>query len=200
MLRQYLLEVTGFAHAQVARRISQLARWRADQGQAHGACRAVCIRRYTTEDIRLLAEMDVLHGTLSGNTTHKLCELAFKVHGKAHFERLAGISNSYLYNLRQHQTYLPKRGSSNKTRPTKINIGKQRKPFPGGRPGYLRVDSVHQGDLDGIKRMYLINKVDEITQCQAVCAVERISESFLLPVLETKDECIPVCYSGPSQR
>lgn len=144
--------------------------------------------------------MDVLYGTLSGNTTHKLCERAFKVHDKAHFERLAGISNSYLYNLRQHQIFLPKRGSSNKTRPTKINIGKQRKPFPGGRPGYLRVDSVHQGDLDGIKRMYLINTVDEVTQCQAVCAVERISESFLLPVLETKDECIPVCYSGPSQR
>ena len=126
------------------------------------------VRRYTTEDIRLLAEMDVLHGTLSGTTTRQLfVSRLFKVHGKARFERLAGISNIYLYNLRQHQTYLPKRGPSDKTRPTKINItkiniGEQRKPFPvmEGRPGYLRVDSVHQGDLDGIKEMYLINAVD----------------------------------------
>ena len=125
------------------------------------------------------AEMDVLHGTLSGTTTRKLCERAFNVHGEARFERLAGISNGHLYNLRQHPTYLSKRGTFDKTRPTKINIGERRKPFPDGRPGYLRVDSVHQGDMDGIKGVYLINAVDEVTQYQAVFAVEHISEAYL---------------------
>ena len=57
-------------------------------------------------------------------------------------------------------------------------------PADGGRPGYLRVDTVHQGDLDGIKGVYHINPVDEVTQWQAVGAVERISENHLKPLLE----------------
>ena len=71
-----------------------------------------------------------------------------------------------------------------KTRPTTVNIGERRKPRPQGQPGYLRVDSVHQGDLDGIKGLYLINAVDEVTQFQFIAAVERIRERFLLPLLE----------------
>jgi hypothetical protein len=142
------------------------------------------------------AEMDVLHGTLSGTTTRKLCERAFNVHGEARFERLAGISNGHLYNLRQHPTYLSKRGTFDKTRPTKINIGERRKPFPDGRPGYLRVDSVHQGDMDGIKGVYLINAVDEVTQFQAVFAVEHISEAYLLPVLAAMMDAFPFVICG----
>ena len=154
------------------------------------------VRRYTAEDIRLLAEMDALHGTLSGTTTRKLCERAIKVHGDVRFERLAGISNGHLYNLRHHQTYRAVRGSYDKTRPVKVNIGERRKPFPAGRPGYLRVDSVHQGDLDGIKGVYLINAVDEVTQFQAICAVEKISEAFLLPVLEAMMAAFPFVIPG----
>ncbi|MDP3332406.1 MAG: hypothetical protein Q8Q40_16570 [Methylococcaceae bacterium] len=111
--------------------------------------------------------MGVLHDTVSGSTTHKLCERAFKVYKDARFERLAGISNGHLYNLRQHKTYQSKRGAFDKTRPTKINTyplghkGERRKPAPDGCPGYLRVDSVHQGDLDGVKGLYLINALDE---------------------------------------
>lgn len=154
------------------------------------------MRRYTAEDIRLLAEMDALHGTLAGTTTRKLCERAFTVHGEARFERLAGISNGHLYNLRQHQTYLSKRGLFDKTRPTKVNIGERRKPYPDGRPGYLRIDSVHQGDLDGIKGVYLINAVDEVTQFQAVFAVAHISEAYLLPVLAAMMDAFPFVIRG----
>src|SRR5512140_1730362 len=174
VLRQYLFKVTGFSRAQVARCITQFTA----AGCIKDRRRAPAVpfeRRYSAEDIRLLAEVDALHGTLSGTITRKLCERAFKVHGEARFERLAGISNGHLYNLRQHKTYQSVRGSFDKTRPTKVNIGERRKPAPSGQPGYLRVDSVHQGDLDGIKGMYLINAVDEVTQCQAVGAVERIS-------------------------
>ncbi len=96
-----------------------------------------------------MALMDTLHGTLSGTTTRKLCERAFKVHNDARFERLAGISNGHLYNLRRHKTYQAKRGSFDKTRPTKVNIGERRKPFPNGCPGYLRVDSVHHNQRLG---------------------------------------------------
>lgn len=150
VLRQYLGKVTGFSRAQVARCIKQFT----DDGVLKDRRRAPAVpfvRRYLPEDIRLLAETDALHGTLSGTTTRKLCERAYKVHGDARFERLADISNGHVYNLRQHKTYQAKRGSFDKTRPTKVNIGERRKPAPDGCPGYLRVDSVHQGDLDGIK-------------------------------------------------
>lgn len=195
VLRQYLLKVTGLSRAQVARCITQYTDVGYIKDRRHAPA-VPFVRRYTTEDIRLLAEVDALHGTLSGTTTRKLCERAFKVHGETRFERLAGISNGHLYNLRQHKTYLAKRGSFDKTRPTKINIGERRKPHPEGQPGYLRVDSVHQGDLDGIKGVYLINAVDEVTQCQAVCAVERISELFLLPVLEAMMDAFPFVIRG----
>lgn len=195
VLRQYLRKVTGFSRAQVARCIKQFT----DDGVIKDRRRAPAVpfvRRYTTEDIRLLAEMDALHGSLSGTTTRKLCERALKVHGDARFERLAGISNGHLYNLRQDKTYQAKRGAFDKTRPTKVNIGERRKPAPDGCPGYLRVDSVHQGDLDGIKGVYLINAVDEVTQFQAVFAVERISEAYLLPVLEAMMDAFPFVIRG----
>ena len=148
VLRQYLLKVTGLSRAQVARCIAQFASGGHIKDRRHAPA-APFVRRYTAEDIRLLAQVDTLHGALSGTTTRKLCERAFKVHGDARFERLAGISNGHLYNLRSHKTYQSARGSFDKTRPAKVNIGERRKPLSNGCPGYLRVDSVHQGDLDG---------------------------------------------------
>jgi hypothetical protein len=190
VLRQYLCKVTGFSRAQVARCIRQFTEGGVIQDRRRAPAMPF-VRRYTTEDIRLLAEMDVLHGTVSGTTTRKLCERAFKVYRDARFERLASISNGHLYNLRKHPTYQSKRGAFDKTRPTQVNIGERRKPAPDGCPGYLRVDSVHQGDLDGIKGLYLVNAVDEVTQFQAVFAVERISEAYLLPVLEAMMDAFP---------
>lgn len=195
VLRRYLRKVTGLSRAQVARCIKQFSDDGAIQDRRR-APRVPFVKRYTPEDIRLLAELDALHGTLSGTTTRKLCERAFKVHGDARFERLANISNGHLYNLRQHKTYQAKRGTFDKTRPTKVNIGERRKPAPNGCPGYLRVDSVHQGDLDGIKGVYLINAVDEVTQFQSVFAVERISEAYLLPVLEAMIDAFPFVING----
>ena len=195
VLRQYLLKVTGLSRAQVARCITQFT----GSGCIKDRRRAPAVpfvRRYTTEDIRLLAQVDALHGTLSGTTTRKLCERAFQVHGDVRYARLASISNGHLYNLRQHKTYQSVRGSFDKTRPTRINIGERRKPTPDGCPGYLRVDSAHQGDLDGIKGVYLINAVDEITQFQTVFAVEHISEAYLLPVLEAMMDAFPFVIRG----
>src|SRR5213075_3297161 len=60
----------------------------------------------------------------------------------------------------------------------------RRGPEPDGRPGYLRVDTVHQGDRDGVKGVYHINAVDEVTQWQVVGATAQISEAWLMPVLE----------------
>jgi len=195
LLRRYLAKVTGLSRAQVARAIRQFdAKGRIEDRRK--APVKPFARRYTPEDIRLLAEVDGLHGTLSGPATRKLCERMFEVYGDAHFERLAGISNGHLYNLRAHQTYQGIRWSVDKTRPVRVHIGERRKPAPDGQPGYLRVDSVHQGDLDGLKGLYLINAVDEVTQFQCVFAVERISEHFLLPVLDHLLTTFPFVIRG----
>ena len=60
-----------------------------------------------------------------------------------------------------------------------------------GQPGYIRIDTVHQGDLDKQKGVYHINVVDEETQFEVVCCDERISERYLIPALEQLRETFP---------
>ena len=159
---------------------------------------------YTKADIGLLAEVDALHGTLSGPATRKLCVRAWQLFGDRRFERLAAISNGHLYNLRHSTSYQRRRGTMPApTRPVHITIGERRRPQPFGQPGYLRVDSVHQGDLDGIKGLYHLNLVDEVTQFQFVGSVERIDTPCLAPVLEalpdrTSSVAVPSISSSKS--
>ena len=49
-------------------------------------------------------------------------------------------------------------------------------------PGYIRIDSVHQGDQDGVMGVFHINAVDGVTQFQLVATCEKISEAYLLRV------------------
>ena len=156
-----------------------------------GSGRHRCARRYTAEDIRLWVRTDSLHNTLSGPATKKILEREYQVFGHDPYVCLAGISVSPLYvqvgrtaNLRQRTTYRTQRQTRTQTRPIHLPIGERCKPEPDGRPGYLRVDSVHQGDWDGHKGLYHINAVDETTQWQVIASVEKISEAYLLPALE----------------
>lgn len=195
LLQRYLQKVTGLSRAQMTRLIGQFrtdGRIRDRRGRPARAF----TRRYTPEDIRLLAEVDALHGTLSGPATRKLCERALLVFGDQRFVRLATLSNGHLYNLRHCRSYQQLRGHLDRTRPVKLAIGERRRPRPEGRPGFLRVDSVHQGDLDGIKGLYHLNLVDEVTQFQFVGSLERISEHFLLPLLAALIEAFPFTILG----
>ena len=195
LIRRYLEKVTGLSRAQITRLIRQFL----DTGSIRdrrGAPARPFPRRYTDADIRLLAEVDALHCTLSGPATRKICERTCQLFGDARFEHLASISHGHLYNLRQSRTYQRLRGTHDKTCPARINIGERRKPHPDDRHGFLRVDSVHQGDLDGIKGLYHINLVDETTQFQFVGSAERISERFLLPVLEALIQAFPFTIRG----
>ena len=58
------------------------------------------------------------------------------------------------------------------------------------------VDSVHQGDQDGIKGVYHINTVDCVTQYEGVATGERISEAFLIPVLAELFDSFPFVIKG----
>ncbi|MBA4215322.1 MAG: integrase [Polaromonas sp.] len=180
----YLQHLSGYSRAQVTRLV---ARWVACKPLVKNYRRPVhaFARRYTAADVALLAEVDRAMGTLSGPAT--ACVLrrqrdVFKVPG---FERLGDISVAHLYNLRRSVGYREQRVVQNKTRPTKrVDIGVRRAPAPEGRAGFIRIDSVHQGDHDGIKGLYHINAVDCVTQWQVVATVQTISEAHLLPVIE----------------
>ena len=184
LLRRYLTKATGLSRAQVARLIRQHADTGRIEDRRGGAPSRPFERRYTAADVRLLAEVDEILGQLSGPATRAVMRREHDVFGDARFERLARLSNGHLYNLRKSRTYRRKRTAWTRTKPSAVAIGERRKPQPDGRPGFVRVDSVHQGDLDGRKGIYEINLVDEVTQYEFVGAVEAISERFLIPVLE----------------
>ena len=188
-IRRYIARVCGLSRAQVTRLVSQFL----TAGRVRRAQRTPrpFARRYTAADIRALAELDQRHGTLSGPATKKLCERAFEVFGNKRYKRLAQISVAHLYNLRKRTAYTGCRRHFEKTRPTQVNIGQRCKPQPNGQPGFIRVDTVHQGDFDRIKGVYHINAVDEVTQFQLVLSSEKISERYLLPVLEELIESFP---------
>jgi len=184
LLRRYIEKMTGLSRAQVTRLIARYA--------ASGRVEATVYRRrrfpqlYTQADIELLASVDEAHETLSGPATRHILEREFQQYGNQEYARLATISVGHLYNLRHSRRYRERRLNYTKTRPTAVQIGERRKPQPQGQPGFLRLDTVHQGDQPGggAKGVYHINAVDEVTQWQVAASTPRISEAYLEPVLE----------------
>jgi hypothetical protein len=83
-----------------------------------------------------------------------------------------------------------------KTQSRKVNIGERRKPEPNGQSGYIRIDSVHQGDLDKQKGAYHINAVDEVTQFEMVGSVEKINGAYLIPILAQILDSFPFLIRG----
>jgi len=189
IIKAYLERMTGYSRAQLTRLINQ-----------HGNSYSIKVKRikrntfsarYNRADIVLLAQTDEFHQTLSGPATKKLFERGHKIFKEAQYERLSNISVAHIYNLRKSGTYQSKRRIFTKTQRTKVTLGERRKPAPNGLPGYLRIDTVHQGDEDGVKGVYYINAVDEVTQMEVICAVEKISENYLIPVLAELIEHFP---------
>jgi hypothetical protein len=161
LIKAYMERMTGLSRAQCTRLIAQYA-----QTGRLAARRSACHtfpRRYTVEDVALLARVDQAHERLSGSATRAILRREFEVYGKREFERLSGISNGQLYNLRSRPEYRKRALHYEKTRPAKVSIGERRKPAPNGVPGYLRLDTVHQGGGPDGKGLYHINAVDEVT-------------------------------------
>ena len=183
LVRRYIAKVTGLSRAQVTRLIGKYAESGTVQVRRGSGRRFMS--HYSPADIGVLAQVDEAHDTLSGPATQKILYREFFEFADTRYERLANISVAHIYNLRKKRSYREKRMVITKTRPTPTSIGERRRPDPDGRPGYLRVDTVHQGDLDGIKGVYHIDAVDEVTQWQIVGATAHISEAWLKPVLES---------------
>src|ERR1017187_1033721 len=141
-------------------------------------------RKYTAADFALLAKVDEAHQRLNGPATKWILRREWEVFGKGEYQRLAGISVSHLYSMRHSEAYRKHAIYLAPTRPTAIAIGERRCPDPRGQPGYRRVDTVHQGDQDGRKGVYHINAVDTVTHWEVVGCPAKISERYLIPVLE----------------
>ena len=194
LVRRYVEKMTGLSRAQVTRLITLYLS--GEEVKAKTYRRHCFTRRYTREDVELLAVVDEAHDCLSGPATQKLLYRACHDFGESKYSRLAEISVAHLYRLRASAQYRQRRITYQPTRPTAVSIGERRRPEPNGRPGYLRVDTVHQGDLEGNKGVYHINAVDEVTQWEVVGDAAQISEAYLLPVLIAMLEQFPFRILG----
>ena len=199
VLRRYLCRTTGYSRAQITRLI---ARWGRNRLASVPLKKRYCapsvpfVRKYTADDIDLLVEMDQANEQVCGPAISHLFKRALHVYGDTRYARLAELSVSHLYNLRESAHYRAQRTHFVPTRPVCNPIGVRRPPRPQGRAGFIRVDSVHQGDLDGIKGVYHISCVDAVCQWQVEACVQGISEAYLLPVLALVIEQFPFVVKG----
>jgi hypothetical protein len=172
----YLQRLSGYSHAQITRLV---ARWNAGKPlvKNYGAPRQPFARLYTAADVALLVDVDRAMGTLSGPATACVLRRQRDVFGDERFVRRGSISVVHLYNLRHSGGYRNQRVVLTKTQPSRSTQIRVRKaPAPEGRPGFIRIDSVHQGDRDGVKgvphqRRGLRHPV------QVVAGVQTISEA-----------------------
>ena len=182
----YLQRTSGYSRAQVKRLV---VRWRENRlaavplSKLYRRPAAPFARKYTASDIELLVEMDRANEDVCGPAIVHLLKRAYNEYGDTRYERLAKLSVSHLYNLRKSCGYQALRVTITKTHPVCNPIGIRKAPRPNGRAGWVRIDSVHQGDLDGRKGVYHITCVDFVSQWQVEACVQGISEAYLLPVL-----------------
>lgn len=181
-IKKYIGQMTGFSDAQLGRLIAR--KKKVGKILPSSTKRHTFPTAYDTSDVARLLLTDNNHSRLSGPATKRILIREYEKFGKKEYERLSKISIAHIYNLRGKRQYTSGTLTYNPTPTTKVNIGERRKPMPEGKPGFIRVDSVHQGDLDKQRGVYHINLTDEVTQWEVVGCVEGISEKFMLPLLE----------------
>ena len=199
VLRSYLGHTSGYSRAQITRLI---AHWHGNRlaavplAKRYRAPAAPFARKYTSADIERLAEMDKANEDVCGPAIAHLLQRAYRVYGDTRYERLSTLSVSHLYNLRKSAGYRALRVVFTKTNTVCNSIGVRKAPRPDGRAGFVRIDTVHQGDLDGAKGVYHITCVDEVSQWQVEACVQGISEAFLLTVIVLIIEQFPFVVAG----
>jgi transposase InsO family protein len=193
-IRAYLSKVAGLSLAQITRLIRAHAQTGKVEAKVYRRQRFAA--KYTPADVALLAQVDRAHERLSGPATRRILKREYAEFGNRKFMRLAEISVAHLYNLRNSAAYRKVAAVFVPTRPSPVSIAERRRPDPRGEPGYLRVDTVHQGDWEGEKGVYHINAVDTVTQWQVIGCAAKISEQFLIPVLEAMLHQFPFRIQG----
>ena len=187
----YVLKMTGLSKVQLKRLVKKKRETKVISVSENWGKKNIFTVKYGPSDIALLVKVDNAHSRLNGLATKKILRREFEIYRKQEFVNLKNISVSRIYDLRGTRQYISHSTTFTDTDPVARNIGERKKPQPNGKPGYLRVDSVHQGDKDGEKGVYYINLVDEVLQWELLICVEGISEQFLKPALTTILKCFP---------
>jgi hypothetical protein len=184
LVRSYLMKMTGYSPSQITRLANKYSRNELKAGTKYQ--RHKFPKKYSDEEITLLALADNYHSRLNGHAIKRILEREYEIFNKSEFENIKNISVAHIYRLRKTKTYQKSECTFTKTTANKKgeSIGVRRKPDPDGKPGYIRVDTVHQGDKNGKKGVYHINSVDIVTQWEVVGSVEKITERYLVPILE----------------
>ena len=186
----FLKKITGYRRSQLFRLVN-LAAGGDLTGKPYRRINPHLI--YTASDIKLLEKTDELHLRLNGLATKEILRRENQVFGHREYQTIGRVSRSHLYNLRNHPIY--KSHWVNHTKPVLVPIGLTQPPENFGRPGSIRIDTVHQRDV------YHINAVDEIVQWEIVVCVPTISEQFILPALyQIIDQCPFVIFNFHSDR
>jgi len=194
VIKNYIVIMTGYSDDQ----IKKLIKRKKKTGRVFLMERTqhTFPKKYEASDIALLADTTSALNHPNGKAVKQTMHDMYHIYGDNRYERLKQISVSHFYNLRETNIFQSRILNYTKTRPTKVNIGIRKRPTPYGKPGYLRVDSVHQGDLDKQKGVYHINIIDEVTQFELTGCVEGISEDFLTPLLEELLQLFPFIIHG----
>ena len=195
-IKQYILQITGLSRVHLKRLIKKKRQTGCLQLSKGWGKKNRFKTLYGPADIALLADVDNAHNRLNGQATKKILLREYEEYHRTEFENLKSISVSRIYDLRGTRQYIAKSTTFNPTPTVKRSIGDRAKPNPQGKPGFLRVDSVHQGDKDGEKGVYYVNLIDEVLQWELVVCVAGISEQFLKPALETILICFPFVIKG----
>ena len=192
ILFRCLAKITGYSGIQMKRLVKK---WKEEGLRARTREKNASSfqRKYKAEDIALLIKTDIAHKTINGKATKEILKREYELFEKEEYGNIANISVSHIYNIRNRsRQYLSSESIKySKTNPTSADIGERGKPRPEGKPGFLRIDSVHQGDLEGEKGVYHINVVDEVLQWEIVGCAQKISELFLEELLENLLEQFP---------
>lgn len=190
IVRLYLKKLTGYKKAQLNRLIAKAIDKKLDHKTYE---RKNPHQIYTTEDVKLLEQTDALHRRLNRFSTKEILRRETEVFGLDKYQHIANVSPSHIDNLRKSKIY--RQFWVNGTKARDITIGQTKEPENNGKPGSIRVDTVHQRDV------YYINAVDEITQWEIVVCVPQISELYLLPALKRLLEQFPfVIFNFHSDR
>ena len=96
---RFLERVSGYSRQQITRLVKRSGERRPLVKRYRGS-RTCFVRLYTSADVRLLADTDTLHGTLSGLATKKLMERAWSIFGDIRYQRLAAISVAHFTSVR----------------------------------------------------------------------------------------------------
>jgi transposase InsO family protein len=194
IVRSYVALMTGYSRAQITRLITQYL----DTGyvQVTKYQRHRFSRKYQDSDIKLLANTDELHEFPNGNSVKTTLKRLAALDPR--YQSIAGISVGHIYNLRKKPAYqrVTKWFAKTKSKYGRAGIGQRQEPLPQGRPGFIRIDSVHQGDRLKTKGVYHINSIDEVTQFEFIGAVQAPTEKHMLPLLEQLINAYPFVILG----